>query len=190
MESTMRSTMKKLITVCQVLVVAAVVSAVLAYGGDVIKGNFSEITLNGTKITSWDNVPGGGGSDNASNLTKGGLDNIPIGLVTPRQVVATTIATDCVTNTEFSYVKGVTSAIQTQLNAKQALDNGTFTGEVQGSQFVSTGGDNTHFVQVPNSGTPPIPATDNAGIIWFSTADNTLKITKSDGSIGSVTITW
>jgi hypothetical protein len=61
---------------------------------------------------------------------------------------------------------------------------------VQGSQFVSTGGDNTHFVQVGNNGAPPIPATDNAGIIWFQASDNTIKVTKGNGAVGTVSVTW
>jgi len=84
-----------------------------------------------------------------------------------------------------------------------ALDNGdaivtvskttkgvSVTGEVSAQQFSTTGTDNTFFVQVANSGTPPIPATDNAGMIWFSTADNTLKVTNAAGAVGSVTVSW
>jgi len=83
-----------------------------------------------------------------------------------------------------------------------ALDNGsamcTFsktgglacTGEITAQQYATTGTDNNFFVQVANSGPPPIPATDNAGMIWFSTADNTLKVTNSAGAVGTVSVTW
>jgi len=83
-----------------------------------------------------------------------------------------------------------------------ALDNGsamcTFsktgglacTGEITAQQYATDGVDGEFFIQVANSTAPTIPATDNAGIIWFDTSDNTVKVTNADGAIGTVTVSW
>jgi hypothetical protein len=228
--------MKKLITVCQALVIAAIIST-LAFGADqVIKFDenmvgrghptladtlnrgfliqhnpdgthsivpWSAITGTPTTLSGYGITDGGGtittlnnGTMDNTRITRGTLDNATLGNVTPIiLIVATTgtfstLSVGAIDNATWAKLSGLISNVQTQLNGKQALDNGTFTGEVQGSQFVSTGGDNTHFVQVGNTGAPPIPATDNAGIIWFQASDNTIKVTSPTGAVGTVSVSW
>jgi hypothetical protein len=59
------------------------------------------------------------------NLAQGSLDNLTVG-----GFVASTITVGNVTNTEFGYLDGVTSPIQTQFGAKAPLESPTFTGTV------------------------------------------------------------
>lgn len=64
---------------------------------------------------------GGGGLTglNASSLASGTVPEARL----PNNINATRIANGTVDNTEFQYLNGVTSALQTQLNNKQALDS-------------------------------------------------------------------
>lgn len=118
---------------------------------------------------SWDNVA----------ITGGTVDNVVIGGTTAAAGTFTTVATDCVTNTELSYVGGVTSAIQTQIDTKRASDNNTFSGpatfdnEVQAASFASTAADGEHFINVANSAAPTDNVTtgdcyyDNVALQWL-----------------------
>jgi hypothetical protein len=212
--------MKKLITVCQALVIAAVIST-LALGADqvirfdenmvgrghptlpdtlnrgfLIQHNpdgthsivpWSAITGTPTTLSGYGITDGGGvgtittlnnGTMDNTAITRGTMDNATLGNITPIiLIVATTgtfsnLSVGAIDNATWAKLSGLISNVQTQLNGKQALDNGTFTGEVQGSQFVSTGVDNTHFTQAANTGRPPIPATDNAGICHYNTTSH------------------
>jgi len=83
-----------------------------------------------------------------------------------------------------------------------ALDNGdsvcvfsktgglACTGEISAQQFATTGTDNNFFVQVANTGRPPVPATDNGGIFHFNLTDNTVEVTNGLGVWGTVAVTF
>jgi len=133
---------------------------------------------------SWGTCGTGAGIGSLNNTT---MDNTVIGGTTPASITGTTgvfqtLATTLVSNTELSYVDNVTSPIQTQLNAKQALDNGTFTGEVQGTQFVSSGADNTFGLNVMNTA-DPTGGYLAAGTMWFDGTRNVIKQRKSDNTV-------
>jgi hypothetical protein len=70
------------------------------------------------------------GTDNAANIdgTKGGLDNVIIGATTPAAGSFSSLTRGTVSDTEFSYLDGVTSAIQTQINLKANSASPTLTG--------------------------------------------------------------
>jgi len=59
------------------------------------------------------------------DFTQGSLDNLQV-----NSIIAESLTIGNVTNTEFNYLSGVTSAIQTQLNLKAPLASPTFTGTV------------------------------------------------------------
>jgi hypothetical protein len=115
----------------------------------------TSITLGGREISSWDEIEGSGGTlnednvaitggtiantdiDNAdisnsritsSSMANGTIDNTPIGLTTPSAGVFTTLATDNVSNIEFSYLEGLSSNLQLQLNGLRPLTDLDFTG--------------------------------------------------------------
>lgn len=133
-----------------------------------------------TTSLPWDNITGtpttivGYGitdamvSDNVA-ITGGTIDNTAIGSTTPAAGAFYTLERGSVSDTEFSYLDGLTGAIQGQLDGKQALDNGTFTDEVTASQFNSTGTDNTHYINVANTGAPN-SGTETVGDCYY---DNT-----------------
>ena len=61
------------------------------------------------------------------DFTQGSLDNLQV-----NSIIAESLSIGNVTNTEFSYISGVTSAIQTQIDAKAPIASPTFTGTVSG----------------------------------------------------------
>ena len=61
------------------------------------------------------------------DFTQGSLDNLQV-----NQIIAESLSIANVTNTEFNYLAGTTSAIQTQLDLKAPLASPTFTGTVSG----------------------------------------------------------
>jgi hypothetical protein len=68
--------------------------------------------------------------------------------------------------------------------------NLTVTGEVIAQQYSTTCADNECFIQASNTGRPPVPATDNAGIFHFNATDNVLEVTNSLGAWGTVAVSW
>jgi hypothetical protein len=127
----------------------------------------------------WGSCGTGSGDYDAAavTITGGTIDNTVIGGTTPAAGSFSSLTRGVVSDTEFSYLNGVTSAIQTQLGLKRALDNVTFAGAgvasfdntVQALQFESTGADNTHYINVANSG-PPNVGTEVLGDCYY---DNT-----------------
>ena len=83
-----------------------------------------------------------------------------------------------VTATEFDYLDGVTSSIQSQLNSKFNITGGTVTGNV----VIGTGVSNTAKLafNISNSGSPQIEFSDTGGDVSFAIGvddgDNTFKI--------------
>jgi hypothetical protein len=61
------------------------------------------------------------------DFTQGSLDNLQV-----NSIIAESLSIGNVTNTEFNYLSGTTSAIQTQINTKAPTDSPTFTGTVAG----------------------------------------------------------
>ena len=118
----------------------------------------------------------GGTIDNST------IDNTVIGGTTPAAGTFTTLTTTYVTNTKFNYLITLTSSIQEQIDLKRALDNVTFIGvgpatfdnEVSASQFNSTGGDNTHYIDITNTGAP-FPCDNTVGRRGVVYSDNTLN---------------
>jgi hypothetical protein len=130
---------------------------------------------------------GSGSYDPAAGAITGGtIDNTVIGGTTPASITGTTgvfqtLATSTISNTELSYLDNATSNIQAQLNNKQALDNGTFTGEVGGSQFVSNGADNTFGLNVMNT-TDPVGGYLAGGTMWYNSVANMIRQRSADNN--------
>lgn len=118
--------------------------------------------------------------DNVS-ITGGTIDNTVIGGTTSAagtfsSLTATSDATipdaitmgsNVVTGSKLIYTDNVTSDIQAQINLKAPAASpsftgtATFSGEIVTTQLTTTGGDNTHFVNVANYGNPDNTATGN-----------------------------
>lgn len=91
-------------------------------------------TLGSSSITYTQVYPSSGGTVTSVGLADAGsseftITNSPVTTsgtinIAVNSIAATKIGTGVVSNTEFSYLDGVTSAIQTQLNAKQATITG------------------------------------------------------------------
>jgi hypothetical protein len=86
-----------------------------------------------------------------------------------------------VSNTEIGYLDGVTSAIQTQIDAKRALTNGTFTIEVVAPQFTSSAGDGERGIDVENS-TDPTGSYLGGGMMWFNGTSDKIKQRSHDNT--------
>lgn len=125
----------------------------------------------------------------------------------PTAIDAAKINTGVVSNTEFNYLDGVTSAIQTQLNAKAPTANPTFTGTVTGvDAFFSgdlnvTGGITTSFDTVfggigqfgnfkadSSSGSPSIAATPVGTYPGAGTSPSGVTVSGGDAA-GRIAIT-
>jgi hypothetical protein len=104
----------------------------------------------------------------------------------------TTIGT--VTAAEILRLSGLNAPVQTQLNLKAANVNAVITGsltvsgEITGLQVNTSGGDNTHFAHLGNNGDIAVPATDNAGIIWYNATLERWRITVADGAIDNLAV--
>ena len=130
-----------------------------------VEGHFT--TLSATGVSTLDNVV----------ISEGTLDNVVIGGTTAlagsfTDIVGTTITVGSVNDTEFGYLNGVTSAIQTQIDLKAPIIDPTFTNnitvdnEVTALQYNSSAGDGEHFINVANS-TPPNVGTETVGDCYF-----------------------
>jgi hypothetical protein len=90
-----------------------------------------------------------------------------------------------VTTAELNYVSGVTSAIQTQLNAKAPIAGPTFTGTVTAPTLSST----TATITTANITTVDLgdwTITESAGVLYFATGGvNKMKLDAS----GNLTVT-
>jgi hypothetical protein len=148
---------------------AALIARFWTGAGDYLKRDGSSGTPAGAEAVTtlpWDNITSrptinsvvvtGAVLDNASNYptlnqntsgTAAGLSGTPA-------ISVSSLTRGTVSDTEFSYLDGVTSAIQTQLNARyKENDNVTF-GTVTATEFVSSGADNTHKSNVTNTADP------------------------------------
>jgi hypothetical protein len=125
----------------------------IAANGKLTASDYGDGLFTGT-VTKWAAFTGTGelvevdaptgGSSSASDLTSGTLADARLSSNVPLKdaantftstndfqgITATTIAVGTVDNTEFSYLNGVSSAIQTQLDLKATLASPTFTGTV------------------------------------------------------------
>jgi hypothetical protein len=163
----MGNIMKKLITVCQVVVVLAVLSAI-AIGADQII-NYDERMVGANHPTLADTLNRGllvgHNADGTHNATGGTIDNTVIGGTTPVAGTFTTgefssLSVGAVDNTEIGYLSGVTSAIQTQITAKAPIVDPTFTNNVTVDNtltaqiFVSNclAADNNCFINIDSEG--------------------------------------
>jgi len=122
-----------------VFVVLLLLGSFSAFSGEKIKPNFDEITLNGERITSWDNIAGYGwfGESVASKI---GVPYFNNGAVTWDSLV------------EFLARAGVTY--------NPATDSWEFSAEIVSPQFGSNAADGEHFINVANSTAP----TDNVAV--------------------------
>ena len=121
-----------------------------------------------------------------------------IGLKADNSILTSELALKADTDDMLAYLtqKASITALMDNLALKANLASPTFTGTVTtngsfvGVQFESTGLDNTHYVQIGNTGRPTVPATDNGGILHFNTTDNTFEVTNSLGAWGTVAVTF
>lgn len=100
-------------------------------GSDVLVGEATTQTLTNKALGSGTTITAGtitGATINADSNTITNIDNNEIKAAAA--IDATKIAGGTVDNTEFSYLNGVTSSIQTQLDAKAPIASPTFTGTV------------------------------------------------------------
>lgn len=72
-----------------------------------------------------------------------------------------------VNDTEIGYLDGVTSAIQTQLNAKAPTASPTFTGTVTGATFTTTSATNGAFVMRNIYTATSDPSGGSDGDVWI-----------------------
>jgi len=134
------------------------------------------IKLRATGVSVEDAIGSGTGSGVAS-LDNTTMDNTTItnSPISGSTGSFTSLEVGAVDNTEFGYLNGVTSAIQTQFSAKAPILDPTFTNnivvdnEVTALQYNSTGADNTHYINVANTGAPN-SGTETTGDCYF---DNT-----------------
>jgi hypothetical protein len=109
-------------------------------------------------------------------------------------VMPATVTIGSVTAAEILRLSGVTSALQSQINAKAANENAVITGsltvsgEITGLQVNTSGGDNTHFAHLGNTGDIAVPATDNAGILWYNATLERWRVTGTDGAIDNLAV--
>lgn len=89
------------------------------------------------------------------NFGQGSLDDIAVGSIS-----ATSATIGDVSNTELQYLNGVTSAVQTQLDAKAPINSPTFTGTVSGVTASMVGLGNVNNTTDANK--PVSTATQNA----------------------------
>ena len=84
----------------------------------------------------------------------------------------------------------VTAALALKADAYNPVftGNGTIAGEWTALQFNTTGGDNTHFAHLGNTGDITVPATDNAGLVWFNQNLNKWRITRDGGTIDNLAL--
>ncbi len=135
------------------------------------------------------------GSVGSSTITDDSIVNADIN--SAAAIAATKIANGSVSNAEFQYLDGVTSAIQTQLAAKQPIvvDNGWFknlaivraTGAVAGDTIKITSANGT-ALSASNYGTVTLPSTVTAGqsVTFTITADVSLLLTGIHGGAGTL----
>lgn len=120
------------------------------------------------------------------NFTQGSLDDLAVGGLT-----ASSITVGSVSNTEIGYLDGVTSAIQTQLDAKAPLASPTFTGTVTLPSGTVTSGmilDGT-IVDGDINATAAIAATKIAGTAVTQADTGTVTNTMLAGSIANAKLT-
>lgn len=122
------------------------------------------LATDGTGGTSWINP-----AVNSTSITDGSIVNADVAAAA--NIDAAKLATGVVDNTEFNYLNGVTSAIQTQLDNKQALD----------ATLTSLSGFNTNGIMVQTA------ADTFVGRTIAGTA-NRLIVTDGNGVAGNPTI--
>lgn len=107
--------------------------------------------------------------------------------LSPSYVNPANIAPGTVDSTEFGHLNGVTSAIQTQLNAKAPTANPTFTGTVTADVLTTTGnvtlgnaGADTVTTAGPLSVGGALTVTGAAALNGATTVDDTLNVVAAD----------
>jgi hypothetical protein len=100
---------------------------------------------------------------------------------------ATKIANGSVSSTEFQYLDGVTSAIQTQLDAKQPIDSDlTAVAGLSSNGIIARTGTGTASVRTVTAGSSKISVTNGDGVSGNPTVDVT-EANLSHANIGGVT---
>lgn len=109
------------------------------------------------------------------------------GTITPSdisgQIPATKIGSGNVDNTEFDYLDGVTSAIQTQLNGKQPLDSDlTAVAGLATTGLVTRTGSGTAATRTITAGSSKIAVTNGDGVA----ADPSIDVTEANLTLGNI----
>jgi energy-coupling factor transporter ATP-binding protein EcfA2 len=104
------------------------------------------------------------------------------------QIPATQIGGGAVDNTEFSYLDGVTSALQTQLNGKQPLDSDlTAIAALASTGLIARTGSGTVATRTITAGSNKLSVTDGDGVAANPTVDVTeanLTLNNIGGTLG------
>ena len=120
------------------------------------------------------------GGLNAIVITGGSIDNTPIGATAASTGAFTSLTLGAIDNTIFGYLSGVTSSIQDQIDAKQAvtstlndISDGTLANPLIFADDVSLklGTDNDFLLRYkPADGTLVVSTSDNTALCTFTTA--------------------
>ncbi len=119
------------------------------------------------------------------DFTQGSLDDLEVAGLAATSISATSATIGDVSNTELQYLNGVTSAVQTQLDAKAPLASPTFTGTVTVAANGIAFTDGTQTREGVPSRTPISQRTSSYTLAALTERDSLIEL----GSSSAVTLT-
>ncbi len=122
------------------------------------------------------------------DFTQGSLDDLEVAGFTASSISATSATIGDVSNTELQYLNGVTSAVQTQIDAKAPTNSPTFTGTVTLPSSGIVFSDGTQSKEGTPSRTPIIQKTAAYTLSALTERDSLIEVSHTGGSAVKVTI--